>query len=136
MQAGKTSSTLQAIVHAINCFVCLAYEDLTEKSIRYVLEEFALVGDPAEQVRNDQLLARAHSFMTVLSHVLRVLYVRESLWEVSPASCSKSLCLSAPGSTSRRRALLASVRLVLGEPSNRPCQRWTTWIYRLMRVVT
>ena len=50
---------LQAIAIAITCFICFASENLTESFIRFVLEEFALVGNPAEQVSGDQLLARA-----------------------------------------------------------------------------
>ena len=46
-------------LEAIRRFVCFASEILSEKFIRFVLEEFALVGNPAEQVIGDQLLARA-----------------------------------------------------------------------------
>jgi hypothetical protein len=37
---------LQAIALAITCFSCFVFESLTEKFIRLVLEEFALVGTP------------------------------------------------------------------------------------------
>jgi hypothetical protein len=50
---------LQAIALAITCFICCAFENLTNWFIRLVLEEFALVGNPAEQAIGDQLLARA-----------------------------------------------------------------------------
>ena len=49
---------LQVIALAITCFICFAFEDLTEAIIRFVLEEFALVGNLAEQVMGDQLPAR------------------------------------------------------------------------------
>jgi hypothetical protein len=48
-----------AIALAIACFIRLAFENLTERFICLVLEEFALVGNPAEQAIGDQLLARA-----------------------------------------------------------------------------
>ena len=50
---------LQAIALAITCCIRFAFENLTERFICLVLEEFALVGIPAEQVSGDQLLARA-----------------------------------------------------------------------------
>jgi hypothetical protein len=50
---------LQAIAIAITCFIGFASENLTESFIRLVLEEFAVVGNPAEQVSGDRLLARA-----------------------------------------------------------------------------
>ena len=50
---------LQAIALAITCFICFAFENLTERFICLVLEEFALVGNPAEQAIGHQLLARA-----------------------------------------------------------------------------
>ena len=50
---------LQAIALAITRFACFAFESLSERFICLVLEEFALVGNPAEQVIGDQLLARA-----------------------------------------------------------------------------
>jgi hypothetical protein len=39
---------LQAIALAITCFICFAFGNLTEWFICLVLEEFALVGNPAE----------------------------------------------------------------------------------------
>jgi hypothetical protein len=50
---------LQAIALAITCFIGFAIENLTESFICLVLEEFALVGNPAEEAIGDQLLARA-----------------------------------------------------------------------------
>jgi hypothetical protein len=50
---------LQAIALAITCFQCFAFENLTKRFICLVLEEFALVGNPAEQAIGHQLLARA-----------------------------------------------------------------------------
>jgi hypothetical protein len=49
----------QAIALAIVRFICFALENLTERFICLVLEEFALVGNPAEQAMGDQLLAIA-----------------------------------------------------------------------------
>ena len=46
-QAGSTSSMLQAIALAITHFICFAFESLTESFIRFVLGEFALVGNRA-----------------------------------------------------------------------------------------
>jgi hypothetical protein len=57
---------LHAIAIAITRFTCFVIEDLTETFIRFVLEELALLGIPAEQVISDQLLARAGLFMSVL----------------------------------------------------------------------
>ena len=50
---------LHAITLAITCFMCFALESLTERFICLVLEEFALVGNLAEQVIGRQLMARA-----------------------------------------------------------------------------
>jgi hypothetical protein len=50
---------LQAIAVAITCFICFAFENLTERFICLVLEESSLVGNLAEQGIGDQLLARA-----------------------------------------------------------------------------
>jgi hypothetical protein len=50
---------LQAIALAIACFICFAYENLTNWFIRLVLEEFTLVGNAAEQAMGVQLRARA-----------------------------------------------------------------------------
>ena len=50
---------LQAIALAITCFLFFAIENLTERFICLVLEEFALVGNPAEQANGHQLPARA-----------------------------------------------------------------------------
>jgi hypothetical protein len=44
---------LQTIALAITRSLCFAFEDLPERYIRLVLEEFALVGNPAEQVKGD-----------------------------------------------------------------------------------
>ena len=49
----------QAIALAITCFVCFDVENITERFICLVLEEFALVGNPAEQATGYQLLTRA-----------------------------------------------------------------------------
>ena len=49
----------QAIDLAIACFLCLAFERLTERFICLVLEEFALVGHPAEEAMGHRLPARA-----------------------------------------------------------------------------
>ena len=43
----------QAIALAITCLACFVFDNLTERSIGLVLEEFALVGNPAEQVMGD-----------------------------------------------------------------------------------
>jgi hypothetical protein len=40
----------QAIALAIAWFACLVFDNLTERFIHLVLEEFALLGNPAEQV--------------------------------------------------------------------------------------
>jgi hypothetical protein len=50
---------LQAIALTITCFICFAFENLTERFICLVLEEFALIGNPDEQAIGHQLLARA-----------------------------------------------------------------------------
>ena len=50
---------LQAIALTITCFICFALENLTERFIRLVLEESALVGNRAERAIGHQLLARA-----------------------------------------------------------------------------
>jgi hypothetical protein len=49
----------QAITIAIARFRGFVYENLTDRFIRFVLEQFALVSSPAEQVIGDQPLARA-----------------------------------------------------------------------------
>jgi hypothetical protein len=49
----------QATALAIACIRCFVFENLTEKFICLVLEEFTLVSDPAEQAKGHQLLARA-----------------------------------------------------------------------------
>jgi len=50
---------LQAIAIAIARFLCFVFENLTKWFIRLFLEEFFLVGNPAELLTRDQLLARA-----------------------------------------------------------------------------
>jgi hypothetical protein len=50
---------LQAIALAITGFIGFAVENLTEKFICLVLEEFALDGNPVEQAIGHELLARA-----------------------------------------------------------------------------
>ena len=40
---------LQAIALAITCFICFAFENLTETFICLVLEKFELLGIPANQ---------------------------------------------------------------------------------------
>ena len=50
---------LQAIALATTCFICFAFENLAERFICLVLEEFALVGKPAEEAISHQILARA-----------------------------------------------------------------------------
>ena len=50
---------LQAIALAITSFSGFAFENLTGRFIRLVLEEFALVGNPVEQAIGHELLARA-----------------------------------------------------------------------------
>ena len=49
----------QAIALAITWFMCFVFENLTNKFICLVLEEFPLVGNPAEEAIGHQLLARA-----------------------------------------------------------------------------
>jgi hypothetical protein len=50
---------LQAIALAITCVVGFAFDNLTESFICLILEEFALVVNPAEQAIVHQLLDRA-----------------------------------------------------------------------------
>ena len=49
----------QAIALAITCVIGFGFEDLIEWIICLVLEEFALVGKPAEEAIDHQLLAHA-----------------------------------------------------------------------------
>jgi len=50
---------LQVIALAIRCLIGFVFEDLAKSFICLVLEEFALIGNPAEQAIGHQLLARA-----------------------------------------------------------------------------
>jgi hypothetical protein len=58
-QDGRTNSMLQAITLAITCFTCFASDNFTARFIRFILEEFALVGDPAEHPGAPRCLAGA-----------------------------------------------------------------------------
>jgi hypothetical protein len=65
IQAGTTSSTPQAIAPAIARFIRFTYEDLTEKFIRFILEEFVLAGNLAEQVLGINSWRLRDQFMSV-----------------------------------------------------------------------